>query len=678
MGATEISDEFTTLVHSRTEGNPFFVQQVLRVLVERGDVYREDGRWERKEIVEVDVPESVRSVIGQRVSRLSEPAQAILQEASVLGQAFTFDDLQALTGLAEPEIEEALAAAARAGLLRETARDVYGFDHALTRQTLYGELTGRRRRRLHRAVGEALERLPALVQRRRASELAWHFLQADEAERALRYALLAGDEATLAFAHAEAELQFRTALELARELGDEPSLAAALEKLGAVLHTLGRYDEALATLEDVTRRYRFLGDVEGELRSVAVLGRIYARRASPEEGIRRIQSLLSGVGDAAPSSGLASLYLGLARLYFSSGRHEEQLAAAERAGELARSVGDQRVLAAAEGRRGTALAMMGDSQMALPIYESAIELAEAVGDLDTLSSTFNNISVVYRTRGDVARWRHYVERALEVTERLGDPSNLVFMLGALAWVEVVEGNWETARAHAERSLAMSMSLGVTWDANIPRCVLGWLALYQGDHTTGEQYVTEALAISEQSGDAQGIVMSHQFLAQGEQLYGRPEAAIARLEPLLDLPVGVLQGTFNPMPVLAEAYLAVGESDRAGELIVHALDRAAAEDDRLSQIDALRVRGMVLRDQGEWAAADASFASAVGMARGMPWPLAEARTLLEWGHLAQQRGDQTGAREHLESAQAIFLRLGARPLIARTEQALSTTGVPPSK
>jgi class 3 adenylate cyclase len=146
MGATEISDEFTALVHGRTEGNPFFVQQVLRVLVERGDVYREDGRWERKEIVEIDVPESVRSVIGQRVSRLSEPAQAILQEASVLGQAFTFDDLQALTSLAEEEIEEALTAAARAGLLRETAHDAYGFDHALTRQTLYGELTGRRGR----------------------------------------------------------------------------------------------------------------------------------------------------------------------------------------------------------------------------------------------------------------------------------------------------------------------------------------------------------------------------------------------------------------------------------------------------------------------------------------------------------------------------------------------------
>src|SRR5579864_6216513 len=93
MGEEKISDEFAGLVYGRTEGNPFFVQQVMRALVERGDIYREGGRWERKAVEEIDVPESVRSVIGQRLERLSEETQEILAEASVLGQTFAFEEL---------------------------------------------------------------------------------------------------------------------------------------------------------------------------------------------------------------------------------------------------------------------------------------------------------------------------------------------------------------------------------------------------------------------------------------------------------------------------------------------------------------------------------------------------------------------------------------------------------
>jgi tetratricopeptide (TPR) repeat protein len=220
-------------------------------------------------------------------------------------------------------------------------------------------------------------------------------------------------------------------------------------------------------------------------------------------------------------------------------------------------------------------------------------------------------------------------------------------------------------------------LGVTWDANIPRVVLGWLALYQGDNATAQTYLNEALAIAEQSGDSQGITMAHFKLAENEVLYGQSAAAISRLHQLIDLIPDSVQSPFNPLPLLAEAYLAVGESDRANELAVRALDQAAAEDNRLSQVNALRVRGMVLRERGEWAEADASFASSAALARAMPWPFAEACTLLEWGRLAQQCGDQTAARDYLEDAQAIFLRLGARPLVARTEQALAGIGAAPS-
>ena len=116
---------FVRLVHKQTEGNPFFVEEVVRTLVDRGDVYRKDGRWEGRSVEEIEIPKSVRSVVGQRLSRLGDTAQEVLREASVLGPAFNFHDLLLMCERSEAEVEGALEEAVSAGLVRETARDTY-------------------------------------------------------------------------------------------------------------------------------------------------------------------------------------------------------------------------------------------------------------------------------------------------------------------------------------------------------------------------------------------------------------------------------------------------------------------------------------------------------------------------------------------------------------------------
>src|SRR5579872_369870 len=180
LGESGISNAFASLIHERTDGNPYFVQQVLRVMVERGDVFREGEHWGRRAIAEIEVPASIRAVIGQRLARLAEATQEILREASVLGQRFDFDELQRMTGRDETELEGALEQATALAVIREEGHDGFAFDHALTQQTLYGELSSRRRRRYHLAAGESMESLAEAERAQRAAELAWHFLQADD------------------------------------------------------------------------------------------------------------------------------------------------------------------------------------------------------------------------------------------------------------------------------------------------------------------------------------------------------------------------------------------------------------------------------------------------------------------------------------------------------------------
>lgn len=167
LDGTEVSEEFAALVYNRTEGNPFFTVELLKALIERGELLRREGRWICKEIEDLTAPESVSEAIAERVSRLRLQTQNALEEASVLGQVFGSEELMAIVGLGEEEAEEALEEAEASGLVR-AARNRYAFHHALTQQTLYAVLSLVRRKRLHRTAGEGLERLGEKVRRERA------------------------------------------------------------------------------------------------------------------------------------------------------------------------------------------------------------------------------------------------------------------------------------------------------------------------------------------------------------------------------------------------------------------------------------------------------------------------------------------------------------------------------
>ena len=677
---SEVSEEFAILVQRQTEGNPFFVQEVLRALVERGDIYRENGRWERREIGELSVPESIRSAIGERLSRLSEESQEVLNEASVLGPTFSFDDLQGLANRAEEVVEAALVEAMAAGLVAEMGRDAYAFNHALTQQTLYAELPARRKRRLHLAAGEVLERLPERRREGRAAELAWHFLQADDPERALPYAALAGDLAEAVFAHAEAERHYRTALELARELSDRPTESAVLEKLGVVLVNMGQLEEALEVLEGAVRLYGAEGDLEGETRTVARIGFAHTQRSATREGIARLQQAIERfeAAGAPPSPGLAELYYALGYLFWLAGRYDEQLAAAERAAELARATQTDRVLSQAEQQRGLALYMLGRVDEALQALIDGIPLMEELGALYDLSHTLNNVGWSYAVRGELARSRAYIEQALEVARRLGDPLSIANMTGNLGQNALLKGEWNEARSYLERALDLARPLATGWVWAYLVLDLGELSLAEGRVDEGTRSLLECIAIAESSGDLQGLRWAHRLLAEQDLLEDRPNAALARLEPRLDRPGLEEAQVTDLLPVLAEAQLALGQIEAAEETAANALTRAIRQKNRLSHVRALRARSKVLAERGRWDDAQADLEEAVTMARQIAYPYAEAQALHDMGLLRSHQGGggldrnrpTSQAREPLEAALAIFVRLGAEGDVERTKQTLA--------
>ncbi len=165
----------------------------------------------------------------------------------------------------------------------------YAFDHALTQQTLYARLSPRRRRRIHLAAAEAI--VDGKHADGRAADLAYHFSKARDRPRAFKYSVEAGDHAEDLFAHGEAEVHYRVALDLAKD-GDEATEARVLEKLGRVMTNIGRFDDARSLLETSVTRYEAAGEEDGVIRAAAQLGAVHHSAGSPVAGIAMIQELM--------------------------------------------------------------------------------------------------------------------------------------------------------------------------------------------------------------------------------------------------------------------------------------------------------------------------------------------------------------------------------------------------
>ena len=245
-----VSAEFGDAVHRETEGNPFFVEEVLKALIEQGSVRRESGRWKRCEVGELVIPQSVKEAIGNRLDRISQESNEVLRAAAVLGKTFTFDELMVTVGnKPEEAVLDGLDEAVSAQLITAGSGDSFTFTHDKIREVLYEELNPIRRRRLHRQAAEGLERhregyrqfweasfqrLDALLEGSHCAveRLAYHYIQAGDYEHGLSYAKQAALEAERVFAFDEAIDAYGRARDCAEALGLREEQLAQEEAIG--------------------------------------------------------------------------------------------------------------------------------------------------------------------------------------------------------------------------------------------------------------------------------------------------------------------------------------------------------------------------------------------------------------------------------------------------------------
>ena len=427
----EVPEEFTGTITRETAGNPFFIREILRHLLDEGIARREGDRWVGDvSFDEIALPESVREVIGRRLARLGDACGELLTLASVIGAEFGLDVLRRLGNLEEEHLFEAVEEAVAARVIDEAPEAIgrYRFAHALVRETLYDEMRNLERVRLHRRIAEILEGLYARDADAHLTELAHHFLEGlpgGDVDKAVAYAIRAGDRANEQFAHAEAANHYGRALQ-ALELKESPDdrlRCEVLLKVGEARWSAGGFAKTTEPLEEAAALAERIGSPELLARAALALGGPGVGVGSSLDWhlLALVEKALAAL-DESDGALRARMMARLAHMRTFVGNQHGKEALARKAVEMARRVGDPRALAYV--LCATPWANGGPDDMAerLARADELIALADDIGDERLAAEGHTWKACASLEMGDVTR----ADREIAMGRRLAESSRQPF------------------------------------------------------------------------------------------------------------------------------------------------------------------------------------------------------------------------------------------------------------
>jgi len=689
------SVSFAALLYAWTRGNPFFIEETLKSLIERGSLVERNGRWSGWDTDALDIPATVREVLGARLAALSPNARTIASFAAVIGTRARYDALRPVSGLADGEIADAIDELRSARVLVESARGdglAYDFAHPMLREVLYVSIGGARARLLHAQVARSLESLYGAASASHANELAYHYARAQSPElapKAVQYLTTAGRAALGRYANREAADYLAAALEELDRQGVEHSDDDLVTTLARARQRLGEYDGAMELWARALRNAELRGD-HGSVASIRHrMGLACYWTGRYAESLEHYATALSAAATAANPVMLVRIRLARSICAQDLGRFDDAAADVNLALEEAEHVGNPALTARAHRAMLLLHAWSGDVARAKEHGRKAVALSEQSGQKVLAWSAHWGMATVAGLDSDAAGLVEHIGAASLLADELRSPLLPLWTAEISVQYASGVGNWETGIATGERAIALARTLAQK--TLLPRLLVwtGTIHLWRGDHARALEMFDEAW---ESSGAARGgaraldvptVVPAHLGMAS-YHLATRNYAEAVRVGEaglaIADAAGHVVWAVQWLLPLITEAALYDADFVTAER---HA-DRLRRESKRLrhrlAAACALASEGLLtlLRDRNPAAAAK-SLKRAAEQLEELQYPHFGARMRRQLARALSESGDREQAARELRRSHDLFARLGAAAELDATRDQLRTLGVrPPAK
>jgi predicted ATPase len=496
LSIADLPAELRATIQDKSEGNPFFVEEIIRTLIEAGAIERDEAgeHWRTTQTIEaIALPDNLQALLIARMDRLEKDVRRTLQLASVIGRSFFYRVLQWIAEVQDTLLQPHLNTLQRVELIREVARVPeweFVFRHDLTRDAAYHSILKRERRDFHRKVGEAIEALFPDRLEEEAHRLAYHFREAGAEDRALHYYSLAGDAAARLYANQEAITQYSRAIEIARrDSATDAQLIHLYTRLGRTYEVGGQFDQALEIYAELEK----LGSERGK-----------------------------------PALELAALLPQATVLSVPSARWDADRAqaVAARALDLARGLGDPR----SESRALWNLMLVEnylerDQRRGIEHGERALAIARQHGLVEEQAFALHDLSRAYMQMGRMREGQSALEESRELWRRLENLPLLADNLVSSAMPHFHAGAFAEAKALAEEALEISRYIENAWGQAYALMALGFLLLETGEIGRGIQALQDCLRLGKQANFVGGSAFAPSYIAYVSAVLGDTLAAL---------------------------------------------------------------------------------------------------------------------------------------------------------
>ena len=673
----ELSVEFSDLIFQRTGGNPFFVEEVLRAMVEDGTIFRTDKGWDRKPIQEIVVPESVKTTLRSRLTKLGPEATSMLTMAAVIGPDFDFEVLREVTQENDEKLLQKLEATIAQGLIVEVPHEKSRFRFAdnRIRELLLDDLIEIRRARYHLKIGEAMEKVYSKSLERNTQGVAYHFTEGGDSERAIKYSIMAGETSMAVHAYEPAILAFKRSLDLIDlEGGRDKEKAKVLEKLAGCYAHSGQFQESIQSYEQSLTMYERLNDSVSYARTCQGLGvsiQIAKGYAGNREAIEILKRGLKHLEGEPDSYEAATIYAQLSNYHSFIDEWDEATKWIGKAEEVGEKTRNYVAITDALAFRGSFLTDTGKIDDGLPLWHKALEVALKHELYDDAIVCLVNLAI-YTYPRDLGKAREFGVRRLELCKQVNDISGVAGGLRYLAFLDWLKGDWTAAKDGIRKTFEIWERLGLPTTDTITYMVEILLSLEMDSLEKAESEAQRAIESTKESPKITDIVLGHLGLGLVREAQGRLEEAERNYLQCVD---AFKKWEFTSFPLfhietlihLASIAAKRGDLLKAREYSQWAkrLAEQLLSDAGLAM--ATQGEALVLAAAGDKKAAEETYRKCLNLWEKAGWPYYHAKAMIEYSDTA----DKATARQNLEHASQILSRLGATRALEKLQTKLST-------